>query len=532
MSTPPEAKVAAIVDGHDIPMDEIVAKSLLLDREFVIDRKIEAFVVHREAKRRGVEAKGAQIDARIAVYGKSIAPSTIEAELKNHHISMADFREMFRVAVERDAITASEIKPTHMVHCRQIFLRCTPDGVPKNVNGAKYTVDEAYTLLTDLGRKISMGADFGALATQYGEAGTVDLGVLYDKATTDVDSAALEAGLSLKNGQVTSLPVRTREGCCLIQAMSTGEEHPKSEDKLYADAAQASRKVQMMFLQPEIIGRLIRGSKITYAQDSDIIAGKLPANAAVIDRHPIPMSEVAKQCVTDYGHTGTNIAIENYVVDEECRRLGIHVADSEVDAKVDSLRKMMAPKPIEDGLAAHHTTMAGLRADLRQLLEREKMVMANVPPTDMVHAQVIFLKSDQTGPQAASYVTADQAHDRLVQLRGQLDKGASFDDLAKQYSQMFTGGDAGILYSGVHDVDTAVLDTALKMKPGDITPAPVQTYGGYFLLKVISTGDKHPSTEDAAYASAISAYKLEQADMIAPKYVADLVAKAKVVRYL
>src|SRR3569833_4657608 len=32
MSTPPEAKVAAIVDGHDIPMDEIVAKSLLLAR--------------------------------------------------------------------------------------------------------------------------------------------------------------------------------------------------------------------------------------------------------------------------------------------------------------------------------------------------------------------------------------------------------------------------------------------------------------------------------------------------------------------
>src|SRR5580700_1983830 len=90
VTTPTYPAVAATVDGHPIPMDEVVAKSVLLDREFVVDRKIEAFVIHREAKRRGLEATDAQIDARIAVYRKAIAPSTVAGELKKHRMSMPE----------------------------------------------------------------------------------------------------------------------------------------------------------------------------------------------------------------------------------------------------------------------------------------------------------------------------------------------------------------------------------------------------------------------------------------------------------
>jgi hypothetical protein len=282
---------------------------------------------------------------------------------------------------------------------------------------------------------------------------------------------------------------------------------------------------------------MIQGSKITYTKDSEIVAGKpLPAKAAVIDGHPIPMSEVAPQCVNDYGHTAMEIAIENYVVDQECKRRGIIVSKSEIDEKVETLKKAIAPHTIAQGLVAHHTTMAGLRDDLRQMIEREKLVLASVTPAAMVHAQVIFLKSDQPSPsavpQTTGYVTGDQARDRLAAIRTQIDQGASFDDLARQYSQMYVGGDAGILYSGAPNVDTAMLDTALKMKAGDITPAPIQTYGGFFLLRAVSSSVSHPASENAAYASAMSAYKLERADLTAPQYVNTLVEKCKVVRYL
>jgi parvulin-like peptidyl-prolyl isomerase len=529
--------VAAIVDGHPIPMDEIVVKSVLLNREFVVDRKIEAFVVHREAKRRGLEASDAQIDARIAVYRKSIAPSTVAAQLKLHHTSMAEFREMFRVAIERDAITAAAIQPSYMVHCRQILLRCGQDGVPKSVSGAQYTSEEAKTLLADIVNKLSMGADFGALAAQYGDPGKTDLGVLYDRTVMDVDSSALEAALHLKKGEITPQPIKTQDGYCLIQAVSTGEDHPKTEDQLYATASQECRKVQMMFLQPEIVEHLINQSKISYTKDSEIVAGKpLPVNAAVINGHPIPMSEVERECVSNYGREAMNIAIENYVVDRECKRRGISVQPSEIDHQIEILRKAIAPKTIEQGMAMHHTTMAGLREDFRQLIEREKLVIDTISPPSMVHAQVIFVKSDGSGPnqgaQPADFAKNNAPIQRLADIRSQIDQGKSFDDLAKQYSEMGNKGDLGILYSGASNVDTAMLNTALKMKCGEITPAPIQTYGGYFLLRVVSTDKAHPTDENFAYAQALKHYKTQQADLIAPQAVIELVNKSKVVNYL
>lgn len=536
-ASPPTGKVvAAIVDGHVIPMEGIALTCVREDRDYVVDEMIQAFVVEREAKRRGMIAGEGEIDKRVDEFRKAIAPSTVSATLVQHQMTMAELRDAFRVAIESDELTAVRVaKPSRMVHCLAIRLRCTPDGVPKSVSGAKYTADEAAKALRDIQNQLDGGADFGALAAQYGEPGSSDLGVLYDK-MLNVDSAVLSAGLSLGKGEITKEPLKTSDSYYILKAVSTSDDHPKAEDGFYADALQAYRKTQIMFLQPKVIGDLIAKCKITYLKDAELVEGKpLPPVAATVDGHPIPMSVVERKCVANVGHRAANIAIEDYVVDRECTRCGITVSNAEIDGQVDVLRRRIAPETIQEGLAAHHTTMTGLRQDFRQQIERTKLVSGEIKSTTMVHARVIFLRSDDASPgaaQPAGFEPGSDPQKRLVDIQARIAGGASFDDLADQYSEMGDKGDVGIVYTGVSGVDTAVVDTALKMKPGDVTPEPVKTYGGYFLLRAVSTSDQHPVDEDAAYASTLSAYREQQADMRAPQYVNELVAQAKVVNYL
>jgi len=149
----------------------------------------------------------------------------------------------------------------------------------------------------------------------------------------------------------------------------------------------------MMFLAPKAVVGLVDKSHIIFAKDEDIVSGKpLPANAAVIDGHAIPMNEVVEKCLANSGPKTVDILVQNYVVDRECERLGIIVSEAEIDQRVNKLRQQLAPHTIEEGLTLHHTTMAGLRYDFRQEIERTKLVFDKVPPTRMVHARVILVK--------------------------------------------------------------------------------------------------------------------------------------------
>src|SRR3569833_2837995 len=137
-------KPAAVVDGHVVPMDQVVRTALRLDRDHVVDQMIQAFVIDREAKRRGIVVTPADIDARVA---ESAEPLAL---IRRHQMSMTDLRDACRVAIEGERLTDATIPAGRLVHCRQILLRCSPDGVPKSDSGAPYTQQEAKVLLTYL----------------------------------------------------------------------------------------------------------------------------------------------------------------------------------------------------------------------------------------------------------------------------------------------------------------------------------------------------------------------------------------------
>lgn len=73
-----------------------------------------------------------------------------------------------------------------------------------------------------------------------------------------------------------------------------------------------------------------------------------------------------------------------------------------------------------------------------------------------------------------------EAEDLLRKLNG----GATFEDLARKFSQCSSasaGGDLGEIRMGKADSDFE--DAALKLKPGQVSKAPVRSRFGYHIIK-------------------------------------------------
>jgi foldase protein PrsA len=525
---------AALVDDHIIPMEEVILVCLRKYRSYVIDQIVQGYVVDRECQKRGLTVSESEIDKRIADLGEKLAPATLDETLKKHHTTIAEVRNKFRQDLERTLLVASQVKPVRMIHAREIFVKYAGSGTNLTEAGALAVVKEIQ-------EQFKQGKDFATLAARYsannGADGKGDLGILYGN-MMGVEAALLDAVMALHKGEL-SPSVKTEDGYRLVQAFNTDDDHSKAEDSLYKAANEASRRLQIQFLEPKTVVELINHSKITFVEDAELVAGKpLPDAAAIIDGHAIPMKEVVAKCLAGYGPKTVDILVQNYVVDRECEQRGIKVSDAEIDRRIADLRKQIAPATLDEGLKMHHTTMDGLKYDFRQQIKRTQLVINQVKPTKLVHARAILVTANPSGnvePASGAKRTEADAKALLMNIQNQLKAGKSFAELAKRYSEI-TGtdsdGDMGVLYEGRQGIDTTILNTALAMDKGGITPAPVKTLAGYFLLQIISTDDSHASDEDAAYAQALTTCLEQKAQSLIPQAIVDLIKKSKVIYYV
>jgi parvulin-like peptidyl-prolyl isomerase len=513
---------AAIVDGHVIPMEDVALKCLRENREFIIGQMIQHYVLDRECQKRGITVAEAEMDKYFAQWRTNLAPATLEDTLEKNHVTMAEARDDVRFEIEKPLLVAGQ-KPLPMVHCREFVVTF----------GSSRSESNALAIVTDYRRQISEGADFDAMVARHSEGGdkSGDMGLLYDHVLSSVEAPVLAAALVLKPGEV-SPPIKASDGYHLIKVESTHDHHPPDEDALYADAA---RRHEGMFEIPQAISTLIEQSKITFAEDSELVPGKpLPEAAAVVDGHPIPMKDVLDKCLATVGPKITRILVQNYVVDRECEKRGITVKESEIDEKVEALRKQCAPMTLDEGMKIHHTTMAGLRYDFRLEIERTQLAIGQVKPPRMVHARIILMKANAVSPSDAE--RADRAAKaQITAIQAQLKAGKRFEDLAAQYcasDDPSKSGDMGVVFPNNPSMDTDIVNAAIAMKKGEVSSAPVKVYSGYALLQAISDSDNHPGDEDATYAKALSGYRSLEAQRLVPQTIVGLIKKSNVAYYV
>lgn len=518
---------AAIVDGHVIPLSSVTAACLRSSRARVVDQLVQEFVVERECRRRGIVISEKAIDARVARLREAAAPQTLEQLIAVHHSTVAEVREDFRREMARLSLVTDQVSAPPMVHCRAIAVRFRPPGVPASVAGTSRTETEADAALAECRKPLAPGQ---ALP---GGAEEKDLGILYS-GRQETDPALVSAGLALgKPSAVLESPmppvlVKTGNTCYLLQAVSTRDAHAPAENALYAAALSAYREQQAQFLAPAFVVGLIAKSQIKFTPDADLAppsGGPLPKAAAVVDGHVIAARTVVSACLAADGPRITAVFVRNYVVDEECRRRGIQVSEAEIDRRVESLRRLLAPHTLDDGLAMHHLTLAALRADFKQDIERVRLVSDQVRPSPMVRCRVIEVPVLPDSQNAAQ---------TLADIQRQLGAGTPFAVLAARYpaSELPAGRDTLIFYSGMHDMDTAVLRAALTLHRSEISAAPIQTAASYCLLQAVSTGLDHAAAEDAEYQEAQAIETEQQAQPLIPAAVAALVQKSHVRYYV
>ena len=525
-NNPPVTNAAAIVDGHIISLEDVTLECLRKYRGPIVDQMLQNYILDRECKRRGLTVDEAEIDRRIAELRTKLAPATLEDTLQKHHVTMAEARDDFRHEIEKTLLVADQIKPLSMVHCRELVVAF----------GSSRDEAAALAMATDLRRQILAGADFATKVGQYSEDAKKngDMGVLYANILSPVEAPVLDAALALKEGEVSS-PIKGRDGYHLIKAESTSDHHAASEDALYTAAAEAARRQQIMFLVPKTMTTLIDRCKITFVDDNDLVPGKpLPEAAAIIDGHPIPMRDVFEKCMAACGPRFTDILVQNYLVERECEKRGIVIKESEIDERVEALRKQCAPMTLDEGMKIHHTTMAGLRRDFRQEIERTQLAIGRVQPARMVHARIILASANAANESDVERADRD-AKARIVAIHDQLKAGNRFEDLAVQYcapDDPGKSGDMGIIFPAKAGTDTAIVNAAVVMKKGEISSQPIKTGSGYALLQAISDSESHARDEDAAYAKALAAYRNMEAQRLAPQIIVELIKKSNVTYYV
>lgn len=135
--------------------------------------------------------------------------------------------------------------------------------------------------------------------------------------------------------------------------------------------------------------------------------------------------------------------------------------------------------------------------------------MKKQPVKEEVHARHVLLASE----------------DEAKKVIAELDKGKSFEDVAKEKStgpSASTGGDLG--YFTKDEMVPEFAEAAFKMKPGEYTKAPVKTQFGWHVIKV---EDKR-SAPPPKFEEMKDELKEQMAEELASKLVEDLRAKADI----
>ena len=535
--------VAAEVDGHPIPLRDVAALCLRKYRAPIIDQMVQNYVLERECKKRGIVVTDAEIKAQVEALRQAVAPAALSEVIARHHSTLPEVQAAFRHKIQRTRLVADQISPVKMVHCRVILIKFAPPGAPVRLAGAARTEADALSLIASLQTQLSAGKSFDDLAKTYSEAGPTnasgDLDVLYP-GIHDIDPGIVEAALALGKGQVSG-PVRSYDGYRILQAVSTSDAPEQGEQAAYQAARDAYTDEQSQFLSPKFVVSLMDKSRLTFATDADCdpLPGQpLPEAAATVDGHVIPMKDVAAKCLAEDGPQVVDILVQDRLVDDECRRRAIIVPSVRIDQRLEKLRKLIAPHTLEEGLAARHMTLPELRYDFQQDIERTELVAGQVSPAKMAHCRAILVKfqqqNDLTVP-SGTVRTDSQALAVIKNIQAQLRQGKDFGSLATRYSEMepkTNKGDLGILYPGLQNMDTGVLNAGLVLGRGAITAEPVKTVIGYGLVQSLSTSSDHPQSEGAAYAEALSVYQEQAAQALVPEAIIALIKKGRVIYYL
>jgi parvulin-like peptidyl-prolyl isomerase len=210
--------------------------------------------------------------------------------------------------------------------------------------------------------------------------------------------------------------------------------------------------------------------------------------------------------------------VQNAEFENEASKLGVKVSTKDVQTQLDQIKKQYfgsSEKKYQQELKKQGYTDAAVRDQIRNQLLAQRLfdkVTASVTASDKdVHAYYVAHKGQYPPARDVQEILVGKNKQALAQqIYRQLEGGASFAKLAKQYSQDPGSKDIAGKFTAKKGQDVPEFDAAVfsKAKTGTLLkPVETKQYG-WFVIKL--TGDTKP-TPESQVAETIRA-QLEQQD--------------------
>jgi peptidyl-prolyl cis-trans isomerase C len=243
---------------------------------------------------------------------------------------------------------------------------------------------------------------------------------------------------------------------------------------------------------PEVVAR-VNGESIT-GKDLDDAVRAIAGRAG-----PIPPGE------RDRVYRGVLDDMIGYrLIIQEARSRKVAVADAEVDAQVEQIRKQFPNEAqFQQALTAQKTTLDAVRNDTRDEMSASKLVETEIASKIAVKPEAVtdFYNKNQDKfqqgprvrashiligiPQNADAATKQQAKTKAEAVLNDLKAGKDFAEAAKTNSQdpgsAPNGGDLGYFEQG--QMVPPFEQAAFALKPGEMSDI-VETQFGYHIIKV------------------------------------------------
>jgi peptidyl-prolyl cis-trans isomerase SurA len=214
-----------------------------------------------------------------------------------------------------------------------------------------------------------------------------------------------------------------------------------------------------------------------------------------------------------------NQMIDEKLTDQEIQRYNIRVSEDAIDKTIEEMKKRsyITDQQLRERLEKEGLTMEDYREQIKNQILRIRLVNREVKSkiviTDedirsyyeahldrfagegRVHLRQIFLKASSFAPE-----TEKQAlRDKLMSIRQQVMEGASFEELAREFSESPLAKDGGDLGTfAMNDLAPNVLNSLSGLKTGDVSGIVENDQGLMIFYIEEMQGGQNQSLEDVS----------------------------------
>lgn len=283
-------------------------------------------------------------------------------------------------------------------------------------------------------------------------------------------------------------------------------------------------------------------------------AVKLPTNiVARVNNQNITSSEVLSLLHSFGGQPLVQQMVQSAVIEQEARRLGVSVANAEIEKEVKATKERLVQQAMMQGTPMSFSEIAArdgiteplIRWSLRRnLLTRKafgKSIEKNVATLDqrikVSHILIATVPLPDSPQQEVKEQTPEEQKTRDEAARKKIDGiqadikagKMTFADAAKQFSDDKGSGARGgeLDYYAKGQLDPAFEQAAWALKDKASIAGPVKSQYGYHIIRLIGMGKDAPATEKAAFKKLQLDQQMGNPQAI-QGWVAGLMSKAKI----